>query len=472
MTKNKFYALNYCLFFCLVSLTSIFFSWSRLPTISPDSLGYLNFNPIRPSFYPIFLDILGIITKNKNFLIFAQVLIYISSFSYLIFIIHTYIKRNFLTFFVGILVSANFYMHSFHTTILTESVTFSVINIYICCLIKLFHYEEYSKVRNNIVFLGLLSGSLIGLKPAMITFIPCGFIVITVLALQKRKYLLKYWLHFFWSVSMILVIENVTYKSYHEERRSVSELILLGKTAILTTDEAFIYPENLNDEEKIILEHIDNFFDPYQKWLDTNPNPYVIRVLNSELEVLGQLSILKILNDRFAIPTPEKDIVMKIGKASLLTNTHSFFFHGITNYFEFWMVNSLSYALHFQDAKMPKFVDNDLNKTIPIKDLASINFSSAVFLIFFISLGILSNIIFLFFTILFLLDILKKRAFKKDKAFILLFLLIALSNILFVSFVNTPLTRYLMPNFAMLIIANVMFLDKLWLTIKKRLFDS
>lgn len=468
MNKGKFYALSYCLIFCLLSLICIYISWSRLPTIAPDSLGYLDFNPIRPSFYPIFLDFLGMVFQNENFYIIVQILIYLCSFAYLIFIIHIFIKRQLLTFLVGLSISTNFYMHSFHSTILTESITLSVINLYICGVVKLFYCEKYSTIRNNIVFLGLLSGLLIGLKPAMITFIPCGLIVVTVLFLKKRSYFLKNVFYFFLSIFLILIVEKITYKLYHEERESVSELILLGKTSILTTHDSFQYPKNLTYQELKILQQIDKFFNPYQNWLNTNPNLYVTRVVNSNIEVLGQLSILKILNDRFGIPELEKEIIIKIGKESLLANSSSFFSHGFMNYVEIWMVNSLSYALYFQDAKLPNFDDSDLNRVIPIINLDGIKFSSAIFLFFFIAFGLFSNIAFLLITILILRDLALKRIPERDTFCIFLFFLIALSNIFFVAFANTPLTRYLMPNFSMLIIANTMFLNKILSAFKSK----
>ena len=362
MTKSKFYVLSYCFTFCLLSQVSIYISWSILPTISPDSSGYLDFNPIRPSFYPIFLDSLGVVLQSESFYIFVQIFIYLSSFAYLIFIIHIFIRRHLLTFLVGLLISTNFYMHSFHSTILTESLTFSIINLYICSIIKLLYCEKCSTIRNNIIFLGLLSGLLVGLKPAMITFIPCGLIVITVLFIKKRRYFLKNVLNFFLSISLILIVEKTTYKLYHEERQSVTELILVGKTSILTTHDSFQYPKNLTYQESKILQQIDKFFDPYQNWLNTNPNLYVTRAVNSNLEVLGQLSILKILKDRFENLKLEKEIINKIGKESILANIGSFFSHGIMNYVEIWMVNSLSYALYFHDASLPNFDDNELNR--------------------------------------------------------------------------------------------------------------
>ena len=394
MSKGKFHLLSYSIIFCLLSLFCIYISWSRLPTIAPDSIGYLDFNPIRPSFYPVFLDAMGMILENISFFIFAQIFIYVCSFAYLIFIIHIFIKRHLLTFLVGLLISTNFYMHSFHSTILTESVTFSIINLYICCIIKLFYFEEFSKIRNNMLFLGLLSGLLIGLKPAMITFIPCGLMVITALFIQKRKYLLKNVFNFFLSISLILIVEKTIYKLYHEERQSVSELILIGKTAILTTDDSFEYPKNLTYQEQKTLQAIDNFFDPYQHWLNTNPSFYVTRVINSNLEVLGQLSILNILNDRFGIPELEQETIIKIGKESLLANISSFFSHGITNYVEIWMVNSLSYALHFHDASLPNFDDNDLksNKGVLPPDKA-IEPSRCFLIIWFDKLSDTSSIV-------------------------------------------------------------------------------
>ena len=124
------------------------------------------------------------------------------------------------------------------------------------------------------------------------------------------------------------------------------------------------------------------------------------------------------------------------------------------------MVNSLSYALYFHDAKLPNFDDNDLNRVIPTIDMDGIKFSSAIFLFSFIALGLFSNIAFLLVIILFLKDLVLKKMPDRDTFLILIFFIIALSNLFFVSFANTPLVRYLMPNFSMLIIANTMFLDK------------
>ena len=158
----------------------IYLTWPRLPTILPDSGSYLFFNPIRTAFYPVFLDVIGMISERHELIIFIQISIYLSSYIYFLYIILEKIKSLSLFIFVGTCTSLNIYIHSFHSVILTESITFSIMNFYAAFLVKLFLSQNNNELKKSIWFQGLVG--LYCIRPAMVTFIPSTIILIMMAA--------------------------------------------------------------------------------------------------------------------------------------------------------------------------------------------------------------------------------------------------------------------------------------------------
>ena len=299
----------------------------------------------------------------------------------------------------------------------------------------------------------------------MITFIPFVFIIFLFISDFRKKFI-SYSLYFLIPIIITITSESVIYKAYHENRESLAPKHIIGKAGILSTYPSFIIPETLNYDDTKLLRYIDNFFQPYQDWLETDPNPLVVRVLNSELEVTAQLYVLEILNSRYNLGQHSSDKLLRIGKEAILSNFDLYLSHGARNYIEFWQVKSLPFALKFQGATLPSFEDQSLQNVVKYlhKSSYSDNFS-ILFLFLTTSLGFCSNLLFLIVSFILLRNSVKKKARSIDSKLTVIFvlLLISLGNILAVSYANTPLTRYLMPHFSILILANLLgvscFLD-------------
>ena len=145
---------------------------------------------------------------------------------------------------------------------------------------------------------------------------------------------------FYFLIPLIITItsESAIYKAYHENRESLAPKHIIGKAGILSTYPSFIIPETLNYDDTKLLRYIDNFFQPYQDWLETDPNPLVVRVLNSELEVTAQLYVLEILNSRYNLGQHSSEN-FKNRKEAILSTPVLYLSHGARNYIEFWQVN-------------------------------------------------------------------------------------------------------------------------------------
>ena len=72
----------------------------------------------------------------------------------------------------------------------------------------------------------------------------------------------------------MVIAEASLHKVYHNERETLAPHLLIGKSAVLTTNKQFITPQKLDTKEKEILTYIDQFYQPYEDWLLTKPNDF------------------------------------------------------------------------------------------------------------------------------------------------------------------------------------------------------
>ena len=167
---------------------------------------------------------------------------------------------------------------------------------------------------------------------------------------------------------------------------------------------------------------------------------------------------------------PSHDKMKNIGIQTIKSNITPFVLVGLNNYYKIWQVGAAKFAVKFQNASIPFFDDKKLNEVGRYIYSRSLDNLSIFVLISFIALGFSSNLIFFILSIILIKKLWTKELYRAEKFLILSFslLLVSLCNIFFVSYANTPLTRYLMPHFPLLILSNISFLLYLFNNIKAR----
>ena len=148
----------------------------------------------------------------------------------------------------------------------------------------------------------------------MMTLIPSSIILALVATALRKFPLLKPIFYVFLTISVTVIAESTLHKIYHEERETLTPQLLIGKAAVLTTNNEFIKPKQLDIEENRLLTYIDDFYQPYEDWLSTKPNRYLVKDLNTEMEAFTQMQLLDVLEVRYeSVNYPSHEQMKNIG---------------------------------------------------------------------------------------------------------------------------------------------------------------
>jgi len=466
------------LLFAALTVVGIMLGSSLFGLLEPDSLSYLSFRPARTAFYPLFLNFSGLFTDQIWVAICLQSSIYILSVFSLIWSIQHYFNSLIVTFLTGLGISANVYLQAFHTVILSESLTFSLMHFIIVCLISLI-FGKRKKIERTTIFLGLLCGALFALKPAMITILPSLLIVIAVICWQKGISTIKKMALFIIAFVAMTTVEIGVYHLYHKERVSLYPLILRGKIAILTASPNFVFPNDLDINNKQILQAVDDLYEPYQRWSEDEHNIIVTSNLKANFEVYGQYQAFPLLVKRGVITKPSSEQMTEIGLMTIKANIGLYLLHSLGYLAELWSVGGLVFSNKILGAVMPVFQDASLNGALPTFaskngpfDPQSDHFANQIGVIsfpVFIIFGLVS-----FALALWSLKHVANRLINQVKLidnftfFIASLQIIGWSNLTLIAFVNIPTPRYLMPHFSGFALSSTLMLYLIICVIQKR----
>ena len=453
---------------CITTLVSNILSFKLVPIILPDSESYLEFSSNRTSLYPLFLDFLLMFTNSIYIVITVQTTIYLVTYFFLIKIIHDEFKSFLLTLLFGLSIGSNFYLQSFNSSIVSESLVFSVINLIIICLLKIINTAR-DNVLIKIVFIGVLTGILFGLKPSMITFIPSLFMIFLLFPMTRKLSVSKLAIAFFSPVIFFIIVESTFHKFYHEERSSFLGKLMFGKALLIMTNNEAVFPHNLSKKDTDLLIKVKELVEPIKKLRAERDVGLEFRALMPRIEVFGQYRASPILENRFGLDKENPKQMMRIGTAVIWSNFFLYTKTSLSYFLTFWYVNEVTSPYIFKETKRSLFSGDFIKEIVPKKKSTQINsLSSIAFFIFFI-VGSLS----LLFSLLswFLISLAFVKGMKKNSHFHLvlvgsLFFLVQI-NVLFVAFINVPMARYLMPLFPLFILAILLFCNHFIETFKK-----
>jgi hypothetical protein len=240
------------------------------PAIVPDSPGYIEFSPLRTALYPMFLGLSLIETAWVQLGLFGLALAYLL----------TALRRAgfslwLLAGFV-IVLAGNVLFSSFHSSILPESIYFSVSVIAVGAWID---YFRTGRVKFLLVA-GIALGFMIGIRPIGISIVPLHVLA----AWIRRPRNVSRWPAIALVVLPIgigVVTERLVYHAVHGgERQSVKHVLMVGLAAMLIKpDMTFTGPHAaaLN----ALGAQMNAAYEPVHRYLDNAPSLPVRTILST-----------------------------------------------------------------------------------------------------------------------------------------------------------------------------------------------
>jgi hypothetical protein len=454
--------------FMAICLATIALSDGMMFRNQPDSAGYIKFSAIRSSAYPMFIRLHSYLFSEIDFLIVSQVILYSLSFFYLMYIIHERLGNIFfVSISFGIGISLNIYLQAYHLVILTESLVFTLMNVFLACFIKLKDQKNLSLM----ILLGIIAGSLFALKPAMITMILILPFVMLYLGSKDLIICSKSIFVTLLATLSIVIVERAIYRNFHDQNRSLLPLTLQGKAAILTSYSDFVYPSIDKDQTSALIAW-DKTLTPFEAWSSGERNKFLVRNLTSNFEVLSQYGEKNLIERYNVIKLTDKQKV-GMGISTILANPRIYLKHSMGHMISLWSVHELAFMGFFSGLELPQFSDKFLQSAVPgdgaveqYLDPNSINaFSLLSIVVFpmFLSLGVINFFILTLhgFRIILSAGVHTIIISQKQK---LVFVLSGVGwlNLVFVAFVNISSPRYLMPVLPFILLATLISISDIF----------
>ena len=272
---------NYNKYILLFSSAIYFIIWTQFADsfnpIRPDSSGYLKFfggsdaGANRLSGYPIFLLLLSNLKFKLIHIGYIQLGVFVFA---LYFLLSSLLKFGVSKLIVALLYAGlliNPFLNQFHFTMLTESLSFSFLLMFLGLALSL-----YQRITNTkIIMLGIIIGLLAILKPVSLIFFPIGLIFLIFLlwisgppSFQKTILCSVLLCSPFF---IILSAEKLVFYSAHVEKGSQFAEHFYGKSIMSTTYTNFKIPYDGSSESEM-LKLLDAQYLPDQEYLESIKN--------------------------------------------------------------------------------------------------------------------------------------------------------------------------------------------------------
>ena len=320
--------------------SSVFIIPSYTPLIEPDSQSYIQFSPYRPAIYPTFLWLCRAAGLTLAQTTWVQTGLFAVALAYLL---AALIRSGFNRPIVALLavgLGANFLFSSFHRSILSESLYFSLSAIAIACWIEYFKTAHIKPLMGA----GLCLGLMIGTRFAGLGLLPVHLLAVVINRAKHRSV---------WPILAVALLsclvgvagERILYIAYHGNASgSQSSDLLFGRAAmVIRPDMTFSGPRARSFEE--IANNLLVIFTPLQQAVREAPSIAVAAQLSAIYEALGHYSLsdeLKMMSDRERIPVPE--LKSEFAKQVLLQNIIGYLKTTLLNDFGQWSVAAQKFS--------------------------------------------------------------------------------------------------------------------------------
>ena len=306
--------------------------------VEPDSASYLDFEPNRTALYPAFLYVCRALGLGLVQITWLQTAFFGASLAYLLVtLLRAGFPRLLLVFFVGIL-AANVLFTSFHLSILTESIFFSL------GVVATGLWIDYFRTGRVVLlaFAGLVLGLMIGVRPVGMALVPMQLLAVLI----RRSPNLSKWL-------LVLVAlvpvgigaggERLLYRLVHKApSQSTAPLLFMGKAAMLIQPGMTFTGPHAQALTTVGAQLVTTF-GPLQKMLADSPSFGVRALLSAPYE--GQAQALSFLWDELAAAaqqgnTTADELRFELGKQVILQNLMGYIRQTLLTQVGQWMVDA------------------------------------------------------------------------------------------------------------------------------------
>ncbi|MBT4732801.1 hypothetical protein HOB87_12660 [Candidatus Woesearchaeota archaeon] len=438
------------------------------PLIHPDSSGYLDFDKIRTSIYPVFLDILSYLDVPINKIPIVQSFFFSLSVYYLLGALdRIWNKKRYLIVYVVLLVG-NVWLISLHNAILTESI---YISLNIAAMAALINFFLSGSVKHITIF-SFMIGLAAVLRPSGIVM----FVLFPIIIFTALNYLKEF--RWSWIFAIILpiaatqILESSLYRGYHGDikRGSILPIIIFGKGAMINSDFQF------NGPYKDILEQysreVDLEYGEVGPFIDKIPYFWLRNQSLPNYEIYAQFNVLRDRRDYFAqmAGVDKDDLLMELGKQRIFSGIDQWIKNSFYHYAASWALRVTSFPPFVKEYNnwinhQTSIPFNKKIKYLPMKGDKEPSMISMVAFPGLLISGVISGLIGIMFIVMLLL--------RKEMP--LMFILSGIFSIsvhgtlIFSSFVNVATPRYTTTQFPILLLALIMFIVFLSSVINKKL---
>ena len=423
------------------------------PLTQPDSASYTAFANSRTAFYPLLLRALSGAGLDLVQITYVQAVIFhLVLIGLLLAMMRWGIPRVFVAGF-AVALGANIGFSSFHWTILTESIFFSVTALAIIFLLDYFR----SGRAVHLAATSLCVGILYGIRPAAITFVPMVFFAAWLM-----------WRHRSASGSVLLaalllplafgpVAESLLFKAEHGgNRATVVPYMMIGKAAmIIGPDTQFTGPHA--NELNLLGTELKSLFGPVHKFLSDIPSAVALPLISSTFEGVAQFSILARELDEAAKRTgaSKDDLRNELGTQSIRQNFGSYLRLALLNYAGQWSVTALTFPPAAR--ALNDYVDRYgsvpfRNEISPITLKPSARLSSYLVYVFFLVAG---NVSFLLSAVFIVFIIMPSIVTSPRLRYLMLasfFGVMCQIHTIVIALINVPTPRFLMAVFPQILL--------------------
>jgi len=324
---------------CVVSyVAATFLIPSYIAMVEPDSASYLEFGPNRTALYPAFLYVCRALGLGLVQITWLQTAFFGASLAYLLVtLLRAGFPRLLLVFFVGIL-AANVLFTSFHRSVLTESIFFSL------GVVATGLWIDYFRTGRVVLlaWAGLVLGLMIGVRPVGMALVPMQLLAVLI----RRSPNLSKWL-------LVLVAlvpvgigaggERLLYRLVHKApSQSTAPLLFMGKAAMLIQPGMTFTGPHAQALTAVGAQLVTTF-GPLQKMLADSPSFGVRALLSAPYE--GQAQSHGFLLDELADAaargqTTVDELRVELGKQVMLQNVPGYIGQTLLTQVGQWMVDA------------------------------------------------------------------------------------------------------------------------------------
>lgn len=305
------------------------------PLIEPDSASYIAFSPTRSALYPAFLYLFGSLGLDFVEITRVQVLIFAIA---LAFLLTAMLRANFPRWSVILIVvalAANILFSSFHRSILTESLYFSLSAIAVGLWLDYFRAARL----NLLLALGLVLGIMIGVRPAGLGILPMLIIAVWL----KRPENIPKWILLLAVVLPLSIgvgAERLIYKAVHGSvRDSTAQNLAMGLSAMLIKpDMVFSGPHAA--QLSALGAQLYKKYQPVHRYLEAAPSLPVRTQLSAAYEIEAQFYAFGDEIKEFAqtAGVSPAELEIELGKQIVLQNLGGYLELTLVNQFGQWSV--------------------------------------------------------------------------------------------------------------------------------------